>query len=271
MLQPVAIQTAAGQTIEVLEPADRGYRCRDEHAPILLLVPGLGLDGLAFVRQLPLGAVAHLQLFQMPNEAASGEAGLWSYAHHVEEYIAARKLERHPGGLVLGGNSLGGVLSLLVAARARVKLRGLVLMGTYGSCRHLPRWQRCCAPLTWLMPFGPFRRMGWRIARWKGCATNAEARWMRHSRLRRTQGYFGRSINALARLNCLDEARRIAIPALILHGTRDRVLPFAAAVELQEKIAGAELVSIGGAGHSLFFTHAAAVNTAIARMIAGLA
>ena len=87
------ISTDAHGELEAFRPAGAPYLCTDEHAPQLLLVPGLGMDGLGFLRQLPLGACAHLHFFQMPNDPAAGETGLHQYARYVEDYILTRKLE----------------------------------------------------------------------------------------------------------------------------------------------------------------------------------
>ena len=125
--------------LEALRPAAAPYLCPHAAAPALVLIPGLGMDGLGFVRQLPLGAVADLHLFQMPNEARDGEEGLGHFARHVEDYIRATRLEERAGGVVLGGCSMGGAVSLAVALRGRVRLRGLILLGTFGNCVHV-RW-----------------------------------------------------------------------------------------------------------------------------------
>ncbi|HYF50822.1 MAG TPA: alpha/beta hydrolase [Planctomycetota bacterium] len=259
--------------LEAFLPAGAPYLTPREDAPALVLVPGLGMDAMGFVRQLPLGALSHLHLFQMPNDPIDCEDGLGCYARHVEEYILAAGLDKHPGGVIVGGCSMGGAVSLAVAVRRRVNLRGLVLIGTFGSCRHLPSWQRRAAPLSRILPLAFLRTMAWAVvARTPlfGVVNSSEAEWLVSFRLRRTQRYFHSAIMAITRQEQIDAAAALQVPTIVLHGKRDHVLPFAAGVELAETIPGARFVPLEDSGHSLFFTHHETVNTAIADFISTL-
>ncbi len=261
-----------GIELRALVPADEVYRCEDAQAPALLLIPGLGVDGLSFVRQLPLGSISALHFFQMPNEGYAGEAGLQQHARFVEEYIQAQKLDERPGGLILGGASMGGAVSLAVAIRGRVKVRGLVLIGTFGSCRQLPWIQRTLAPLAYVVPMSFLRRCAWLLAGRARIhsATRDEGRWMARPLLPRTMTYFGRAVMALTRQEQIEAARAVSIPALVIHGSKDAVLPPSAGKELAQALQRARLIEVEGARHSLFFSHPAVVNAAIAEFIRDL-
>jgi pimeloyl-ACP methyl ester carboxylesterase len=254
--------------LQALVPAAEPYACSNPKAPALLLVPGLGMDAMGFVRQLPLGAISNLHLFQTPNHPVDGEPGVCGFARHVEDYIAASGLDRHPGGVVLGGCSMGGALSLCVAIRRRVALRGLVLIGTFGDCRHLPFWQRAGAPLAWVVPFRVLRILAWHAVAYTSFfgagVTPAEADWLVACKLRHTQRYFAAAVAALTRQRQTADAAGIKLPTLVLHGTKDMVLPHAAGAELAQTIPGAKLITVPGAGHAFFFTHHQAVNAGIA-------
>ncbi len=268
-VRAVSVAADGFGSLETLVPVSEPYVCANQNAPAMLLVPGLGLDGLGLIRQLPLGALSHLHLFQMPNHPASSESGLASFARYVEEYIRAKKLDEWPGGLILGGNSMGGAVSLLVASRGRVKLKALVLIGTYGSCRQLPAYQRLFAPLAYVVPMRVLRKFSWAL---RGnarllTATPEEGRWMGSPFIRRTFGYYGRAVGALTCMELLDGAKNLAIPTLIVHGTHDPVLRPAAAEELARTIPNAKLKWVDGARHSLFFTHAEPVNAAVAEFV----
>ena len=256
--------------LEAFVPHAAEYQCPDPHAPALVLVPGLGMDGLGFLRQLSLGPHAHLHFFQMPNNPIAGEAGLLAFGRYVEEYILAHKLEQHPGGVILGGCSMGGAISLAIALRGRVKLRGLVLLGTFGSCQHLPRWQRIAAPLAWIMPLRIGRKVFWHItsrSRMFGQISPDEASWLVSCKIERSQRYFAHAVKHLTTQEQIAAAKSLSLPTLVLHGTDDRVLPHAAGVELAEAIPGAHFVTVKDAGHAVFFTDHETTNQAIAAFI----
>jgi pimeloyl-[acyl-carrier protein] methyl ester esterase len=269
-LRSETVRSPQGVALEALVPNLPEFTCTDPHAPAIVLVPGLGMDGWGFLRQLPLGAMAHLHLLQMPNEAAPDEKGLGHFARHVEDYIRARGLDRHPGGVIVGGCSMGGAVSLHVATRARVPLRGLALIGTFGHCRHLPLWQRIAAPLAWVLPLHRSRFIARHVVkktRYFGAVTSDEAEFLCNWKVQRTQGYFGRAVAALTRQNQLAAASKLKLPTLVTHGQDDFVLPFAAGEELAATIPNAIWKPSKEAGHAIFFTHADAVNMAVAELI----
>ena len=62
---------------------------------------------------------------------------------------------------------------------------------------------------------------------------------------------------------------KIDVPALILHGTADRILPIdATARELRKRLSDADYVEIDGAPHGLLWTHAEEVNAALLTFLA---
>ncbi|MCY3018107.1 MAG: alpha/beta hydrolase [Planctomycetota bacterium] len=260
--------------LEALVPAEQPYLCADARAPALVLAPGLGMDGLGFIRQLPLGAVADLHLFQTPNEATEGEDGLGHFAWHVEAYIQARRLDQRAGGVVLGGCSMGGAVSLAVAIRGRVKLRGLILIGSFGNCAHVSWPLRMWGPLlARCLPFGLARRFVRQVVartHFFGRIAPGEADWLVSCKLDRTRGYYIRAAIGLTRQDQIAAARSLTVPTLVLHGTRDHVLPHKAGVELARNIPGARLVTVEDSGHAVFFTHHGIVNAEIAAFLRGL-
>jgi 3-oxoadipate enol-lactonase len=210
----------------------------------------------------------------MPNSPLPDEQDLNCFARFVEEYIRARGLHERPGGVVLGGCSMGGAVSLTTAIRQRVALRGLILLGSFGNCRHLPAWQRLAAPLARWIPLGLARRaVHILVAKTHqfGRVSESEADWLVTTKAGHTSDYFARAVCALTRQNQIDAARKLSLATLVVHGTDDRVLPYAAGKELAEAIPGARLVTIEDSGHALFFTDYAAVNAAIAKFLCEVA
>jgi non-heme chloroperoxidase len=62
---------------------------------------------------------------------------------------------------------------------------------------------------------------------------------------------------------------KIDVPALILHGTADRILPIdATAREFHKRLPKADYVEIDGAPHGLLWTHGAEVNSALLAFLA---
>jgi non-heme chloroperoxidase len=166
----------------------------------------------------------------------------------------------------LGGCSMGGAVSLATAIRSRVRLRGLVLMGTFGHCRHLPLWQRIGAPLSRIIPL----RLSRRAARFVigntnhfGKVARDEADWLVSCKIDHTRDYFVRAIAALTKQNQIEDAKHLKVPTLVLHGTHDYVLPYAAGKELTKAIPGSRLVTIENSGHALFFTDHQPLNAAV--------
>ena len=271
LLRRESVETEFGP-VEVLKAARAPYECHDPQAPALLLLPGMGMDARGFIRQLPLGALAELHMIEhtiQPAQPASGENGLGAFACYVEAYITAHKLDRRPGGIVLAGTSMGGALSLAIAARGRVKLRGLALIGTFGSWKQLQSWKRIATSFGWTVPSWLLRRCARPMlanTNLLGRFSREEADWMVPTP-RFTRAYFQNALRALQQMDQLDAAKKLSIPTLVLHGTDDIVLPHRAGVELAGAIPGARFASIERANHALFLTHSEAVNNAIAEFI----
>jgi pimeloyl-ACP methyl ester carboxylesterase len=58
-----------------------------------------------------------------------------------------------------------------------------------------------------------------------------------------------------------NDLRRVDVPALVVHGNADRILPFAATgVPLHERLRGSRLVVVEGGPHGFIWTHAEQVN-----------
>jgi non-heme chloroperoxidase len=66
-----------------------------------------------------------------------------------------------------------------------------------------------------------------------------------------------------------DDVAKIDVPTLVVHGTEDRILPFAStAARLPDLIKDVRLVSVKGGPHNIAWTHADEVNEALLEFIA---
>lgn len=259
--------------VQAMLPAAAHLERDDPQAPAVVFVPGLGMDAQSWLRQMPLASVGSFHAMRPPAHPAPGEHGLGHFARNYEAYIEAAGLHRRPGGVVLVGSSMGGAISLLMAQRGRIPLSGLVLAGTYGSCKHLNRFQRVAWPLSWVIPELVVRRFAKPMLSGSdtfGRFNSDEIEYMLRCITIPSRGYFVRAARALTRLDLLSQAHTVKTPTLVLHGTDDKVLPLEAGRELARSIPGARMATFENAGHAFFFTHHEAVNAAIAEFIIGL-
>lgn len=269
-LNPVRYSAEGFGPLEAFVPAGKDVASADPNAPAIVLVPGLGMDGQSWLRQLPLHSLCDFHAVRPPAQPSPGETGLGHFASHYETYIQAAGLDRRPGGVILAGSSMGGAISLLMTLRGRVKIRGLVLAGTYGCCKHLNRLQRFAWPLAWALPELVVRRVAKPMLSGSdtfGRFTPQEIEFMLRCITIPSRGYFGRAASALAKLDLISRAHEVKTPTLVLHGTEDRVLPLEAGRELARTIPRARLALFENSGHAFFFTHHEAFNTAVASFV----
>jgi pimeloyl-ACP methyl ester carboxylesterase len=79
------------------------------------------------------------------------------------------------------------------------------------------------------------------------------------------------TINDTARYAALTQPWRladVAMPALVVHGTADRVVPFAHAQAVADAVPGAELLPLDGGDHVALFTHLDAIRARVASFLA---
>jgi pimeloyl-ACP methyl ester esterase len=180
-----------------------------------------------------------------------------SFAQH-----AADLLDTLPAGTVLGGWSLGGMLALQAACLAPERLGGLILIGGTPSFTQRDDWQPAQPPellhafaaaiaddaaLT-LQRFIALLNQGDRQAR-KSIRSLASA--LASAPLADT----GSLLQGLGWLRDIDLRPQLAalnLPALLIHGEHDPLMPLAAAHWLHAKLTASQLEIIPGAAHAPF-------------------
>lgn len=124
------------------------------------------------------------------------------------------------------GISMGGRIALALALAHPERIARLVLVSTSAKGAKRPWW---FGPLS-LLSSGPLFRSKYPQPRYA----------------------FRRQRQASSAYNCTDRLREIHIPTLILHGKRDKSVPYTLAEEMHAEIADSELLLFEG-GHLFFF------------------
>ncbi len=200
-----------------------------------LLVHGAGEDASIFKSQID--AVDGVWAVDLPghgHSAGPGSSAVADYARLVLDIV-----RRHaPGGLALGGHSMGGAITLQAALTAEGLVRGLVLISTGGRLRVHP--DLLLALRTRDMPqefvdmmFAP------------EAAPEVKAALPASDRAVQLGDFLAcDAFDVLARLG------EIRSRSLVLVGDRDRMTPEKYAARLAEALGG-QLEVIPGAGHML--------------------
>jgi len=147
------------------------------------------------------------------------------------------------------GVSMGGFVALQLALDHPGTVRSLTLGCTAASAEGASRGA-LLARVRSLLPAPVLNRMAWKLL--YGPATPASRRAEDQQIVRRTRcsgrGRRGQLTGA-ASFDVTGRLAEIRIPALVMHGARDRIVPAANAQRLAGGIAGARLVILPDAGH----------------------
>jgi len=237
--------------------------------PPLVLLHGWSLSGAAFVEladHLPGCRLLFPDLPGHGNSPPPAMATLPALADDLETWLAAVA----PGPVVLGGWSLGGMVAMELADRSAVPVERLLLIGTTprftaavdwphglpeiqvrALCRNLARRFEATLGDFFALTFAP------------GEADALRLRVIRTFAVR-AAGLPDPATAAalLGRLAEQDQRQRlpaIRCPALVLHGSLDRVTPVEAGRALAAALPHGSLHEFAGLGHAPFWTRPAAV------------
>ena len=206
------------------------------HPQLLVMLPGLDGTGkffTSFVQAMGGGAQAHI--IRYPTDEPLGY-----------EELEARVREALPKHrpFVLLGESFAGPIAIRIAAAPPAGMLGVILCGTFARSPYpLPRW---AAALSCLVPVKSLPRWVRAPLMWGSKdAARAPARGERAT-ARVAGRVIRRRIRALLEVDAADCLARISLPALVLHGCSDRIVPRAAARSLAAGLANAELEAIAG-------------------------
>jgi 3-oxoadipate enol-lactonase len=167
------------------------------------------------------------------------------------------------------GVSLGGAIALQLALDHPASVRSLILGCTAASAEGASRGALVTRVRS-LLP-AALNRMAWKLL--YGPGTPADRRAEDQQIVRRTRssrrGRRGQLTGA-ASFDVTGRLEEIGIPALVMHGARDRIVPAASAQRLADGIAGARLVMFPDAGHAYITDVARAANQEVLHFLAGI-
>lgn len=245
------------------------YVERHGRGPELVLVHGWGLHGGIWA-QLPqrLARRFRVTVVDLPGHGRSPPAARMDL-EGIADALAA--LAEAPAQWL--GWSLGGMLALALARRHPQRVRALVLVGTTPRFVQGPDWAHGMAGEV----FAEFAR---------GLEQDYRATLLRFLSLQAGGGEAGRAVirqlrSAMFRHGAPQPAAlraglailrdtdlraalpAIGVPALVLHGSHDRLTPPAAGAYLAAELPDARCQVFGGAGHAPFLTEPEAFAAAI--------
>ena len=240
--------------------------------PALLLLHGIGGNAEQFRNQLDgLADAFDVLAWDAPGYGASDDPGPdWTIGDYVAAAVGlldALGLERAH----LLGQSWGGVIAQEVCRRHAARLRSLVLADTFtggGAQSAAERAAGLQARLTALERMTPAEMARARTPAVLGPAPTAEVMAEVEAMMAqiRPTGYRQAAI-AIADADTRDVLPNVRVPALIMAGEHDQVVPHSAAEYLRDYIPGARLVTFD-AGHLPAQEQPAAFNAALRAFLA---
>jgi pimeloyl-ACP methyl ester carboxylesterase len=219
-------------------------------ARAVVCVPGLAASGRSFARLAPLAARFDLRLVTAPLREPLPGSPIAALARCVGAYVS--ELSRP----VLFGTSFGSLVALEVALASPGRLAGLVLCSAIASGAMIPQLYAAFAgallaprPVGWIAAPLAARVLG-------GGALDREARGelVRQARLVSPAEMF-RRVNALLGTDLTAALPLLEVPVLVVHGTRDLIVPVKAARRMARALPAWRYREIPGAGHVPYLSH----------------
>lgn len=237
-------------------PTRLHYESTGEGSPVLLVM-GLGISATGWWRTIPVLAERH-RVISFDNRGVGRSdhpPGPYSVAQMAADAVAVLDAAGESSAHVYG-ISLGGMIAQLIALDLPERVRGLVLGATTsGGPGALPlpddtavffrrRLEMPAAEAVWAsVPYSYGEE-----TRLRGGQLIAEDIEQRLRFPVEPVGYGGQ-LGAAMSFNVFDRLAEVAHPTLVLHGDADRIVPFGNGAILAERIPGAALEALPGAGH----------------------
>jgi pimeloyl-[acyl-carrier protein] methyl ester esterase len=236
---------------------------RQGSGPDLVLVHGWGLHG-GIWGDLPARLAEHFRVttLDLPGHGRSrevnGDLTLDAYTDRVSEIC--------PGAAVWLGWSLGGLVALNAARRHPRTVAKLVLVGATPKFVQAPDWPHAM-PAGMFADFAGSLRQDYRATLLRFLSLQVGGKESARSQLKQLRAEMfahgepqpAALAAGLAILEHTDLRALLAdiqVPALVVHGSHDRLAPLAAGEYLAAQLPQARLLCLDGAGHAPFLSHA---------------
>jgi len=168
------------------------------------------------------------------------------------------------------GVSLGGAIALQLALDDPGRVRSLILGCTAASAEGVPRGALLTRARS-LLPAAALNRLAWKLLYGPGTPASRRAEDQQIVRRTRCTGRGRRGqLAGAASFDVTGRLAEIGIPALVMHGAQDRIVPAASARRLAGGITGARLVIFPDAGHAYMTDVTQAANQEVLRFLAGI-
>ena len=223
----------------------------------LLLLEGLGGDIPGWRRNIPTLAEELLVVaFDLRgNGRSDAPDDALTMGTFVEDAVAVLRLVGVDAAHVYG-QSFGGMIAMELALTHPDRVRSLILAATHPGVVHAsPVGSKVPKDRPWeaLYATGFPEANPEHVA--EDLAVGSQQPQAPHARRRQWE--------AMQSFDAFDRLPELAVPVLVLHGTEDRMVSPANAPILAERIPGAELVLLDGAGHLYHSERAAEADAAV--------
>jgi pimeloyl-ACP methyl ester carboxylesterase len=211
-------------------------------APDLLLVHGAGGNHQLWGSTVRNLLAANVYALDLPGHGRSGGIGRCSIAD-IADFVLAFMDVLHLRQAIIAGHSMGGATALQMALRDPQRIQGLVLVGAGARLRVLPAiLEHVLSDFEHTVDF---------ICE-SAYSVGTSRELVRQGQRQMLQVAPQTILDDFSACNAFDVTERlveIRCPTLVICGTEDRLTPVKYATLLAEKIPGAELKLIEGAGH----------------------
>lgn len=241
--------------------------------PPLVLLHGWSLSGAAFAELAALLPGYRLLLPDLPGHGDTAPAVPLSLASMADDLASWLDTEA-PGPRLLGGWSLGGMVAMELAARPGSAVSRLALIATTPRFTSGDDWShglpagqvqalRRNLARRFEATLGDFFELTFTPGEINGERLRAIRAFAVHAGTRPDPSSAAQLLAVLAEQDQRPLLPAIGCPALVVHGTADRVTPVGAGRHLAAALPQGELLELDGVGHAPFWSRPAAVAAAL--------